>query len=69
MAKWARMINNCAVEVTEIDPDGRFHASIVWSPVPDEVTPNSTVDENGNWTIVDWTVAPFVNASADSISA
>lgn len=54
MAKWARIVNKCAVEITEIDPEGRFHPSIVWELVPDEVTPNSTIDDQGHWSIVDW---------------
>jgi hypothetical protein len=32
---WARIENNTVAEVTHIDPQGRFHASLIWVPCPD----------------------------------
>ena len=56
MTKWARIENNVAVELTTIDPNGRFHPSLVWEIVPDDVTELSTfeVDEKGDkvWNVV-----------------
>lgn len=40
--KWARIINNTAVEITDVNPAGRFAPEITWEPVPDTVTVNST---------------------------
>lgn len=42
---WARVENNIVVEVTEIDPDGRFHPSLIWLECQDEVTPGYRYDE------------------------
>lgn len=53
MKKWARIVENCAVEVIDFDPEGRFHPSIVFEPVPYDVTPNS-VREGDHWTIYNW---------------
>ena len=47
MTKWARIENgNDVKEVTDIDPDGRFHPSLVWIECPDNVTDAYTY-ENG----------------------
>ena len=27
---WALIINNVVIEITDIDPTGRFHESLVW---------------------------------------
>lgn len=51
--KWARFVENCAVEVIDFDPQGRFHPSIVFESVPFDVTPNS-VRQGSEWTIVRW---------------
>lgn len=37
MAKWARIENNVVMEVTDIDPEGRFHPSLIWVACGDEV--------------------------------
>jgi len=36
---WARIENGTVAELTDIDPDGRFHASLVWVECGDEVAP------------------------------
>lgn len=47
MAKWARIQNLTDVaEVTDIDPEGRFHPSLVWMPCPDYVTDAYTYENN-----------------------
>lgn len=48
--KWARFDGNRVIETTEVDPKGRFHHSVRWAIVPDEVTPNS-VRDGETWTI------------------
>jgi hypothetical protein len=50
--KWARIINNVAIETTDVDPVGRFSPEIVWEKVSTDITPNST--RNGSV----WTIAP-----------
>lgn len=35
--KWARIENDLVVETTEINPEGRFHASLIWVQCPVEV--------------------------------
>lgn len=35
--KWARLDGEKVLETTEIDPTGRFHPSIVWTQVSDDV--------------------------------
>ncbi|WP_179211989.1 hypothetical protein [Escherichia coli] len=27
---WARLENNVVMELTDIDPEGRFHPSLIW---------------------------------------
>lgn len=51
--KWARLNGNQVIETTEIDPAGRFHASLIWESVPCDVTANSTRDGD-RWSIVNW---------------
>lgn len=29
---WARIENGVVMEITDIDPDGRFHPSLIWVP-------------------------------------
>ena len=31
---WARLENNLVMELTDIDPEGRFHPSLVWVECP-----------------------------------
>lgn len=53
--KWARFDGNRVIEATEIDPAGRFHASLIWESVPCDVTPNSTRDGD-RWNVLNWDV-------------
>lgn len=47
---WARINDKgVVIEVTDIDPAGRFAPSIVWESVPADVRPNS-VRAGGKWT-------------------
>lgn len=41
---WARIENNTVVEITDIDPAGRFHPLLVWVECPDYVQPGFTCD-------------------------
>ncbi|VFS47464.1 hypothetical protein [Budvicia aquatica] len=34
---WARIENNRVVELTDINPEGRFHPSLVWVNCPEYV--------------------------------
>lgn len=34
---WARIENGLVVEITDIDPSGRFHSSITWTSCPPDV--------------------------------
>ena len=47
---WTRLESNVAVELTDIDPEGRFHPSLVWVSCPDDLTPGSVMNEDGSWT-------------------
>ncbi|EFH4097909.1 hypothetical protein AAG784_002811 [Escherichia coli] len=31
---WARIENDMVVEITDIDPEGRFHPSLIWKECP-----------------------------------
>lgn len=35
--KWARVENNEVMEITGINPDGRFHPSLIWVECPADV--------------------------------
>ena len=35
--KWARIENNLVMETTDIDPEGRFHESLIWVECPEDV--------------------------------
>lgn len=35
--KWARVENNEVMEITDINPDGRFHPSLIWVECPADV--------------------------------
>lgn len=37
MAKWAHIRDGVVVEVTDVDPKGRFHPDFLWVECPDEV--------------------------------
>lgn len=41
---WALIIDNTVQEVTEIDPDGRFHPSLKWHPCDESVRAGWTFD-------------------------
>ncbi|STC91375.1 Uncharacterised protein [Edwardsiella hoshinae] len=43
---WAFVLNNKVIEVTDIDPAGRFHPSLVWVECPDYVQPGYLYDGN-----------------------
>ncbi len=34
---WARIENGTVAEITDLDPDGRFHPSLIWAPCGAEV--------------------------------
>lgn len=46
--KWARIENDTAIEVTDIDPAGRYAPSLIWHEVPDDVVANSKLVD-GEW--------------------
>lgn len=41
---WARIENNVVAEVTDIDPAGRFHPSMIWVACTTDVQPNWVYD-------------------------
>lgn len=41
---WARIENGIVAEITDIDPEGRFHPSLVWVPCGAEVQPGWAYD-------------------------
>ena len=43
---WARIEDGMVAEVTEIDPAGRFHASLIWVGCPSDVCPGMTYSAN-----------------------
>lgn len=47
--RWARIDDDCAVEVIDFNPAGAFHPSLVWEVVPDDVTPGSLRSAEGVW--------------------
>ncbi len=50
MTRWARLSDEGRiVEVTDIDPEGRFSPDIVWTVVDDDAMPGAIQDENGHW--------------------
>lgn len=46
--KWARLENNIVFETIDFDPEGKFHPSIIWQEVPDNVDQHWTTD-GANW--------------------
>lgn len=43
---WARIENNTVMELTDINPTGRFHPSLIWVECPDYVQPGYLYDGN-----------------------
>lgn len=41
---WARIENGTVVELTDIDPTGRYHPSLEWTPCGEEVRPGWVYD-------------------------
>lgn len=39
---WARIENGVVMEITDVDPDGRFHPSLEWVECPAETVCGST---------------------------
>ena len=37
LMKWARIENGTVMEITDIDPNGRFHPDLIWVECPEEV--------------------------------
>ncbi|PMY60181.1 MULTISPECIES: tail fiber assembly protein [Pseudomonas] len=44
---WALIIDEVVVEVTDIDPAGRFHPDLIWTSCPKTVLPGWTYDGDG----------------------
>ena len=47
MIKWALVVDGIVVEITDIDPSGRFHPDMVWIPCGDEIIAGSIFDGVG----------------------
>lgn len=45
---WARLENNVVMELTDIDPEGRFHPSLIWIVCPADVQ-QGYIQENGEF--------------------
>lgn len=41
---WARVEDGIVVELTDIDPAGRFHESLVWVPCSDGCKPGDKIE-------------------------
>ncbi len=41
---WARIENAAVVEITDVDPTGKFHPSLIWLPCPADVQPGWSYD-------------------------
>ncbi|CAD5747883.1 hypothetical protein BvCmsNSP073_04699 [Escherichia coli] len=39
---WARIENNVVMELTDIDPTGRYHDSLIWVECPADTQPGYT---------------------------
>ena len=57
---WTRLENNVALELTNIDPKGRFVPSLVWVSCPEDLTPGSTLNPDGSWTYAPVVETPVV---------
>lgn len=53
MTKWARIINDVAVEVIDFNPDGRFSPALIWSVVQDDCL------SGARWDGFSWVDAPI----------
>lgn len=42
---WARIENDEVMEVTDVDPEGRFHPSLVWLKCPADVQQGYVYDK------------------------
>lgn len=58
---WARIENGAVAEITDLDPEGRFHEALVWIPCSEEVKPGWMYD--GTSFFLDVTEAPAVAVS------
>ena len=45
---WARIENNVVMELTDIDPSGRFHPTLVWLACPEDTVEGSVYDSRTN---------------------
>ncbi|KLU15414.1 MULTISPECIES: hypothetical protein [Xenorhabdus] len=45
---WARLENNIVIELTDIDPAGRFHPLLIWVECPAGI-PSGYVYKNGKF--------------------
>lgn len=50
MAKWARIENGTVIEITDIDPNGRFHPDLIWEECADGVAQGWRRSPNGAFT-------------------
>ncbi len=49
--KYARIENEVVLEVINFDPTGKYHESIVWYEVPEDVVPGAITADNINFTL------------------
>lgn len=70
MAKWARLEGNYVAEVTDINPIGRYHSSLIWEQVPGYVDQHYTFveDEDGN-KVWNAPVADVIQLTPEEIAA
>jgi len=66
MTKWARIEDDIVKEITEIDPSGRFHPSLVWVECPDDTTTGMKYENN---TFVEHTVDTYEGWTLDKYLA
>lgn len=43
---WARIENNTVMELTDVNPEGRFHPSLIWVKCPTDVEQGYLYDGN-----------------------
>lgn len=43
---WARIENNTVMELTDVNPEGRFHPSLIWVKCPTDVAQGYLYDGN-----------------------
>lgn len=56
MNKWALIVDYVVVEITDIDPEGRFHPDLLWLPCSSEVEAGWVATESEGV----WSLAPYV---------